>query len=67
MKLTVVFANTHRTYMAITHENESFPYTFRTVRIELTEEQVKKLERKVVGVIGETDRKEEIFNSWLED
>ena len=64
--LTVVFANTWRTTVAVVHENQELPYSFRTVRVELTDEQMKALEPRVVGQDGTIDVYEDIYNSWLE-
>jgi len=64
--LTVVFANTHRTRIAILHENQAFPFSFRTVRIALTPEQEKKIAPLQVGTENGKPVTEERYNAWLE-
>lgn len=66
MKVTVVFANTHRNRMALIHEGERFPYQYRTVQIELTPEQQAMLKPEEVGSERGQPVYEEIYNSWLE-
>ena len=67
MKLTVVFANIHATACAVEHLNEHIPFTYRTVQIELTDEQMKQLQPKEVGHSRGEKVFEIIHNSWLED
>lgn len=67
MKLRVVMLDTHRTQMALQHENESIPYGRRLVTIELTQEQSAMLERKSVGFNSNAEAFEEIGDVWLED
>lgn len=67
MRVTFVLANTHRTYVAIVHENEHVPYRRRTVTIELTPEQVALLEPRVVGIDGGKEVYEEHLACWLEN
>lgn len=67
MKLTVIMVNTWRTSMAITHENSYMPYTYRTVQVELTPEQLKVLEPRKLGVNCGKDAVEERGQVWLED
>lgn len=64
--LTVVLADTHRTRMAIVHENESIPYQRRTVQIELTPEQMAAIAPRKVGFENGCDVYEEMYSSWLE-
>jgi len=66
MKLTVVFTDTYRNTIALVHENEYFPYKFRTVQIKLTEEQIKQLQPKYLGNSNGCDYYEELYNSWIE-
>ena len=65
--LTVVMANSWVTYGAIVHEQEWMPWERRSVRIELTPEQMQKLQPREVG----TDRGKPIYEfiaqCWLED
>jgi hypothetical protein len=65
--LTVVLADTHRTHMAIVHENECMPYRRRTVQIELTPEQMAAIAPRVVGSDRGQDVHEELVTSWLEN
>lgn len=67
MKLTVVFANTYRTYIGVVHENQFFPYEKRTVQIEFTEEQKELLKKRFVGSSGNEKMYEEIFEAWIEE
>ena len=67
MKLTVTMANTWRTCMAITHENSYLPYSYRTVQIELTPEQVAALAPRKLGVNCGKDVFEERCGVWLEE
>ena len=61
-------ANTWRTHMSIVHENEHMPYTYRTVHIPLTDEQIEALaNRPVVGMDRGLPVYEEVYNSWLEN
>lgn len=64
--LTVVFANTYRNEIAVIHENQSIPWTFRTVQIRLTNEQREQLRPKCLGSSAGKSRHEELYNSWLE-
>jgi len=66
-RLTVVFADTHRTRIAAVHENEYFPYSFRTVHVALTTEQLIQLTPKMLGHDCGHSVHEEVFNCWLED
>lgn len=67
MRVTFVLADTHRTYIALTHENEHVPYRRRTVTIELTPEQREQLKPRSVGVRLGTDVTEEVLTCWLEN
>ena len=71
MKLTVVIVNKYGNEIALVHRNEFEPYKFRTVQIELTEEQIAKIEPRHLGehrTGGQSfDVFEEIYNSWLEE
>lgn len=67
MKVTFVLADTHRTYVAVVHENEHVPYRRRTVTIELTPEQVAQLAPRRVGVSQGADVYEETLTCWLEN
>lgn len=67
MKFTVVFADKYVTYIGQVFEGgQHCPYQRRTVQIELTEEQVKQLQPRVVGQNKGKEIKEEVFDSWLE-
>lgn len=67
--LTVVMVNAYRSYIAAVYEEQSFPYSRRTVQIELTDEQMKLLEPRECGNISGEKRQmlEEIERCWLED
>ena len=67
MKVTFVLADTHRTYVAAVHENESVPFRRRVVTNELTAEQVAQLAPRVVGQSGGKDVLEETLTCWLEN
>lgn len=71
MKLTVVMTDSFKHDMGLKHENEYYPLNFRTVQIELTEEQISQLIPKITGYDicnGErTEYYESIHNSWLEE
>ena len=64
--LTVVLADTHRTNVAITCENEHVPYRRRAVQIELTDEQRRALAPSYVGEGYGGAMHEEILDCWLE-
>ena len=64
--LTVVFADTHRTMIAITYENDHMPYRRRTVQIELTPQQRAALEPRVLGYDRNEVVREELMTCWLE-
>ena len=66
LKLMVKMADTYRTEIAIVHEQSFMPYTFRTVQIELTEEQMKLLEPREVGARNGEPVFEERAEAWLE-
>lgn len=67
MKVTFVLADTHRTYIAAVHENESVPYRRRTVTIELTAEQVQQLAPRQVGNVAGKVIFEETLTCWMEN
>lgn len=66
MKLTVILANTWSTYLAMAHEGERRSYQKRTVQIDLTPEQLAKIEPRYVGDNGTTKMKEDIMECFLE-
>lgn len=66
MILTVIFADTLRTRMAIVHENEHLDYSRRTVHVELTAEQVAQLQPRVIGTEYGKSVTEEIDRVFLE-
>jgi hypothetical protein len=65
--LTVIFVDSFRKEIALVHEDENFPYQFRTVQIQLTDEQVNQLQKKEIGKRKGIPVFEEIYNSWLEN
>jgi len=67
MKLTVVMVNIQRTRIAIVHENSYMPYTYRTVQVELTEEQMSAIRPRKTGFERGEDVWEERGNVWLEE
>ncbi len=62
VKLHFILADTHRTYIAVVHENEHVPYRKRIVTIELTPEQLKAIEPRKVGV----DRGKAVYEELLD-
>jgi ACT domain-containing protein len=65
--LTVIMADTQRTYISIVHENEHKPYGRRTVQIELTDEQRRQLEPRYTGNISPgAEQYEEVLYCWFE-
>ena len=64
--LTVVLADTHRTTVAIVHENEHIPYRRRTVHVKLTPEQLAQIEPRSTGWMSGEERFEEVVTCWLE-
>lgn len=66
MILTVIFADTFHNELALVHQNEYFPFQFRTVHIELTPEQIEKLKPHELGKINGQKRYEQIWKSYLE-
>ena len=72
MKLVVVYANTHRNNIAIQHEGEHFPFSYRHVEIKLTAEQIEKLRPKAVGEWWNQKKNrsdvvyEELYKTWIE-
>ena len=58
MKLMVELVNTHRTRMAVIHENDWLPFQRRIVSIELTPDQIAAIAPRELGV--------ECGNVWLE-
>ena len=65
-KLTVIFADQWRTYLAIVHENQGMPYSYRSVQITLTPEQQELLAPRIVGQKGASDVHETIYQCFLE-
>lgn len=66
MKLTVTMVDTFRTRTAINYENSWLPYSYRTVQVELTPEQIEQLSPRRVGKELSQDVYEEIGQVWLE-
>lgn len=66
MKLQVVMLDRYRTEVAVSYENQCVPYGRRLVSIELTPEQSKALEPRVVSEPGTNARFEEIGEVWIE-
>ena len=64
--LTVVLADTWRTYMSVVHENEHRPYGRRTVQITLTPEQQEAIRPQCVGQGGGVEKYELVLDCWLE-
>lgn len=64
--LTVVFADTHRTMIAVSFENDHIPFRRRSVQIELTPEQREQLAPRCVGESRGHDVHEELVTCWLE-
>lgn len=67
MKLIVELVNTFRTRLAVHHENDHIPFRRRIVCIELTPDQIKKLEPKKLGTDQGADVFEELGNIWVQD
>lgn len=66
MKVCVVMLDTHRTRMAVIHENEHIPYRRRLVEVYLTPEQEELLEGRKVGIEAGEPVFEEIGPMWIE-
>lgn len=64
--LTVVLADTQRTYIAVTFEGEAIPYRRRTVHVDLTDGQRAALAPRCTGANGGNDTYEEIAGVWFE-
>ena len=64
--LTVVLADTWRTYMSVVHENEHRPYGRRTVQITLTPEQQEAIRPRKVRRGGGFEKYETVLDCWLE-
>lgn len=67
MRLTVILADTQRTYIAIVHENEHLPYRRRSVTIELTPEQAALLTPRSTGGRDGIETREEIAGCFIEN
>ncbi|NIN00516.1 MAG: hypothetical protein GTO24_21260 [candidate division Zixibacteria bacterium] len=66
MRLTFILADTLSTRMALIHENQIRPYIKRSVRIDLTPEQIKLVEPRAVGTEGASKIYEEILEIFVE-
>jgi len=66
MKLHFILADTHRTYVAVVHENEHVPYRKRIVTIELTPEQMEVIKPRKVGEMQGKEVYEELLDVILE-
>lgn len=66
MKLVVIIADTWGSYHAAM-AGGPMPHKKRVVEVELTDEQAKKLRRKVVGQIGREPVLEEYGDVWIEE
>ena len=66
MTLTVVFADMWASYNNCMFSGLTSKPACRTVHIELTEEQVKLLDARTVGVNGGKDVRETIIGTWIE-
>ncbi len=66
MKLHFILADTHRTYVAIVHENEHVPYRKRIVTIELTPEQMEAIKPRKIGEMQGKEVYEELLDVILE-
>ncbi len=66
MKLHFILADTHRTYVAVVHENEYVPYRKRIVTIELTPEQMEKIKPRKIGEMQGKEVYEELLDVILE-
>lgn len=64
--LTVIMADTFKTEVAIYHENSYLPYSYRTIHIKLTDEQIKLLTPEKVGERCGKDVFEEVSSVFLE-
>ena len=53
--------------MAINHENQAFPYSYRTLKIPLTDEQNRMLARARLGTDRGNAVHEELYTSHLEE
>ena len=67
MRLTFILANTLRTEIAITHENQGRPYSRRSVTIHLTENQLSAIRPQFVGYLNGVDRYEETLDVFIEE
>lgn len=66
VRVAFTVADTHSTYCAIVHENESRPYKRRVVVIDLTPEQLAQLRLACVGNLAGAAVHEEILDARLE-
>ncbi len=66
MKLHFILADTYRTYLATTFENEHVPYKKRIVTIELTPDQLDAIRPHKVGTSGGNEVYEEVLDVILE-
>ena len=66
MKITFIIVNTFGTYIAKKHLQECEPYKRRSVSIELTPEQLQKLQLKEVGEENGKKFNEEILDCFIE-
>lgn len=64
--LTVVFLNTFDCETSVIHLGSPQPFVRRSVQIELTPEQVKELQPRVLGKDRGADRYEKRVECWLE-
>ncbi len=67
MKLTFILADTQRTYVSITCENEHRPYSKRTVTLELTAEQLLQVKPRYTGDRGNARTYEEVLEVFVEN
>lgn len=66
MKIYIIMLDTHRTRIALVHENEHIPYRRRLVEIVLTPEQEALLQPLCVGTEGGNDVFEEYGPAWFQ-
>ena len=64
--LTVVMRNDFQAIVAVTHLNESHPFEFRTVQIELTPEQRAALAPRITGMSNGKPIHETVYRCWFE-